>query len=289
MGNILMLISSFCFAISSYFGRIVSTTTNMSSTITSFCRFLLGAILMGGYLLYKKQSFKANNYKTIFYRVITNCASIVIFAWSLNYATITNANMLNMLYPVFVIILAPLISKEIIKNSTYIYLILVVIGSYAISNPNFDNINIGDLGALFTAIVTALSVFALKKAIEYDDANLVLFYVMLVGTIIDIPLVYKDLLNFDTSGLFPVFMSAATGVLAQLTQIWSYKTLDSATGSLISSSRIIMSAIIGYLLLDEPLNFRIILGIILVTISLVGVSGYIEKVRSRTKHNEDIV
>jgi drug/metabolite transporter (DMT)-like permease len=288
MGNILMLISSFCFAISSYFGRIVSTTSSMSSTITSFSRFLFGTVFIGAYLLYKKQTFKSKNYKTVFIRALLNCASIILFAWCLNYTTITNANMLNMIYPVFVIILAPLISKENIKKSTYIYLILVIIGSYAISNPGFNNINLGDFIALSTALITALSVFALKKAIEYDDGNLVVFYVMLIGTFVDIPFVYKDLTNFDINGLLPVILSALFGVFGQLTQIWSYETLDSATGSLISSSRIIMSAVIGYLLLAEPLNLRIIFGIILVTISLVGVSGYIEKIRERKEAKNEI-
>lgn len=281
MDNILMLISALCFAFSSYFGKVVSTTSNMSSTITSFSRFLIGAILIGAYLLFNKQSFKVINYKPVLLRALLNCISIIMFSWALNYTTITNTNMLNMLYPVFVILLAPLISKEKIKKSTYIYLILVVIGSYAITNPRFNNINLGDLGALTSGITTALSVFALKKAIQSNNGTLVVFYVMMVGTVIVIPLVYKDLVNFDINGLAPVILSALFGLFGQLTQTWGYKTLDSATGSLISTSRIILSTLIGYFLLSEPLNIRIIIGVVLISISLIGVSGYIEKIKAK--------
>lgn len=281
MDNILMLISALCFAFSSYFGKVVSTRSNMSSTITSFSRFLIGAILIGAYLLCNKKSFKVINYKPVLLRALLNCSSIIMFSWALNYTTITNTNMLNMLYPVFVILLAPLISKEKIKKSTYIYLILVVIGSYAITNPRFNNINLGDLGALTSGITTALSVFALKKAIQSNNGTLVVFYVMMVGTVIVIPLVYKDLVNFDINGLAPVILSALFGLFGQLTQTWGYKTLDSATGSLISTSRIILSTLIGYFLLSEPLNIRIIIGVVLISISLIGVSGYIEKIKAK--------
>lgn len=37
------------------------------------------------------------------------------------------------------------------------------------------------------------------------------------------------------------------------------------------------TAFIGVIFLSEPINIRIILGIILITLSLVGVSGYFDK------------
>ncbi|NLL81849.1 MAG: DMT family transporter [Tissierellia bacterium] len=274
MDKILMLVSSLLFALGTYYARILAINTGMSAAITSFTRFVMGAVFLGGYLMYNKQSFRPNNPKTILLRVSLNFGAILLSTLSLNYTSITNNNLLNMLYPVFVVLLAPLISKESIEKSTYIYLGLVMAGAYLITNPSFSSINLGDVFAFLSAVFTAFSIFALKDAMLYDDPNLIIFYAMIFGVIFNFPIAYNDLVNFEMAGLFTAILSGATGLLGMLAQTWSYKTLDSATGSLISTSRITMSAIIGYLLLSEPLDVRRILGIILVTIALIGVSGY---------------
>ncbi len=77
----------------------------------------------------------------------------------------------------------------------------------------------------------------------------------------------------------PVILAALTGFLGQIFITWGYKFVDSATGSLTSTSRIVMGAVLGYLFLDEPLNLRIIIGMLLISLSLVGLSGYFDKKR----------
>ena len=286
MDKILMLLSSLFYALGTYYARIVVINTGMSAVITSYVRFIVGAVVLGGYLIYKKQSFKPKNPKTLLLRISLNFTSILVSTASLNFTTITNANLLNMIYPVFIVLLAPLVTKEEIKKSTYIYLTLVMIGAYLITNPSFSNINVGDILAFTSAILTTFSIFALKNAIKYDDANLIVFYNMVFGLVFNLPVAYKDLANFDMAWLLPVILSAIAGLLGMLTQTWSYKTLDSATGSLISTSRIIISAIIGYLFLTEPLDAKIITGIILVLIALIGVSGYFQRYYYREKEEQ---
>lgn len=272
-----MILSAICFTFSSYYGKVVTTSTNMSSTMTSFSRFILGTLIIALYMILTKKSFKPNNKKAVLMRAILNCSATIIYSWALNYTTITNVNMLNMVYPVIVILLAPLITKEKISKSTYLYLVLIMTGIYLVSNPSFTHINIGDAGSLVSALLSGLSILALKEAIKHDEAYLILFYVNLIGIFVNIPLVYKDILSFEISGIVPILLSALLGFGGQNFQTLSYKTIDSATGSLISTSRIIMAAIVGYLLLSEPIDLRIIIGIILILISLIGVSGHFKR------------
>lgn len=279
MGKLLILISAFCFSFSSYFGKVVTLSTSMSAVITSFNRFLFGTIIMTAYIIVTKKSFKPNNLKKIMIRAILNCTSIIIFSWSFKYTTTTNANMLNMIYPVFIILLNPFITREKLKKSNLSYLIIIMIGSYIISNPSFANINIGDVGSLVSAAIAGLSVLALKDAIKYDEGYLIVFFTMLLGTFLNIPFAYKDIVSFEISGIIPVVLSALLGFAAQVFQTSGYKFVDSETGALVSTSRIIISALIGYFLLTEPLNIRIIIGMLLITLSLIGISGYFDKFR----------
>ena len=200
----------------------------------------------------------------------------------------TNANMLNMTYPVFVILLAPFILKEKIKKSTYFYLIAIMLGSYIIADPQFGIINKGDLMGFGSSIMAGVSVLSLKEASNKNEGYLIVFYVMLIGTAINIPFSLEYIMNFDYSALFIVVISGGLGFLAQVLLTEGYKFVDSSTGALLSSSRIVMSAIIGIILLGEPLDLRIIIGIMLIGGSLVGLSGYFEKKKGLDISNKDI-
>lgn len=277
MGVFLILLSALSFTFSTYFGKIVTNTTDMSGVITSFSRFFLGAILVTVYILIKKKSFKAPDIKPIVYRSGFNSFAIMLYSIALSYTTITNINMLNMTYPIFVLLFAPYFTKEIIDKKNYIYLAIIMTGSYIVANPSFGNINIGDLLALASALMASFSIMSLTNATQQNKSYIILFYVMLFGVAFNLPFAYKDILAFDSSALFPVFMSALLGILGQVFITLGYKYVDSATGSLTSASRIVMAAIVGYLLLGEPLTTRILIGMTLITGSLVALSGFFQK------------
>lgn len=277
MGLIILLLSAFSFSLSSYFGKIVTNTTDMSGVIVSFSRFLIGAIIMFIYIVVTKKSFKSIDFKPIWNRTLFNSFSIIMFSASLKYTTITNANMLNMIYPVFVIILAPYVLGEIVNKSKYIYLLTVMLGTYIIADPHFGSINKGDLLSFASSLTAAISMLNLTKAREKNEGYLIVFYVMFIGTLINIPFAFKDIINFELSSLFLVFLAGTLGFLGQVFITWGYKYVDASTGALISTSRIVISALIGIILLGEPIDLKIIIGIILIGGSLVGLSGYFDK------------
>lgn len=277
LGIILVLASALFFAVSSYYGKVVTNITDMTALVTSFSRFVIGTVIMFIYMIYTKKSFKPGNMKPILARAIFNCAGLILFSWSLQYTTITNANMLNMTYPVFVILLAPFITREKNKKSTFVYLSVIMLGSYVISNPSFANANIGDGIAMASAVVAAIAILFLTEASKYNEGYLIVFYLMFFGMFINLPFAYNDLAAFDYAGLSPVLLSAVTGFMGQLSLTLAYRYVDSATGALVSTSRIIMAAAIGFIFLSEPINSRIIFGIMLITSALAGISGFFNK------------
>ncbi|MEW8972614.1 MAG: DMT family transporter [Tissierellaceae bacterium] len=288
MGILLILLSSLSFALSSYFGKIATNTTSMSGVINSFSRFLVGTVFMFIYMVYKGKKFKAPDIKPIFYRALFNSFAIILFSASIKYTTITNVNMLNMIYPVFVILLAPFFLKEPIKKSTYVYLAIIMAGSYIVADPSFGNINIGDFLAFMSSLMAAFSIMYLKKAREENEGYLIVFYVMFIGAAINIPFAYKDISSFEIAGAFPIFMAGLMGFLGQVFITWGYKYVDSATGALVSTSRIIIGGVIGYLLLNEPLTVKIIVGMLMITLSLIGISGYFDKKKEKTDEIEEL-
>ncbi|MDR7869521.1 MAG: DMT family transporter [Tissierellaceae bacterium] len=289
MGLIILILSALFFSVSSYFGKIVTNITSMSGVITSFSRFFLGAVIMFIYIIATKKSFKSEDFKPVFIRAFFNSISIILFSSSLNFTTITNANMLNMTYPVFVVLLVPFLSKEEkIKKITYLYLFLIMLGSYIVADPSFGSVNKGDLLSIISSVTAAISIISLKKCREHNEGYLIVFYVMLIGTFINLPFSIHEITNFEMNGLFFVVIAGLLGFLGQIFITWGYKYVDSATGALISSSRIVLSAIIGIILLNEPLDLNIIIGILLIGGSLVGLSGYFDNKRIEIDESTNI-
>jgi drug/metabolite transporter (DMT)-like permease len=125
------------------------------------------------YIIVTKKSFKPVDFRPIWDRTIFNSISIILFSGSLKYTTITNANMLNMIYPVFVIILAPYVLGEVVNKSKYIYLITIMLGTYVVADPNFGSINRGDLMSFASSITAAISMLNLTKARIKNEGYLI--------------------------------------------------------------------------------------------------------------------
>lgn len=272
-----MLLSSLFFTLSTYFGKLVSNYTEMDAVITSFVRNFLGVLGIGLFMYLKGISFKPVKKKPLYIRSALNSLAFILLTGSLNFTTITNANMINLTYPVFVFLLARFITGEVLKPSAFVYLFLILVGSYIVSDPHLKSFNIGDLIAFGSAFFTGTSILYLTETRKTESTVIIVFYLMLFGLFLNFPLVINDigLLSMDSIGI--VLFAAGASFLGQAFTTLGFKYVDSATGSMLSSSRMLMAALIGFFFLSEPLNFRIVMGIILISIALVGVSGYYKR------------
>lgn len=283
LGILIILASGLFFTASSYFGKLVTTTTEMNSIVTSFFRFFIGAILITIYMKLKGASFKANRPKPVIIRAVLNAFGIIMFTVAINYTTITNTNMLNLTYPVFVLILAPFVTGERIKPSSFVYLFVIMAGVYLVSQPSFDHINTGDLIAFASAGITGLGTLYLTEARKHDTGDTIILYIMFIGLILNTPLAFKELLDFDPAAMPFILASAFLGILGQVFLTWGYKYVDSATGSLVSTTRILMAALIGVIFLGEPFTANIKLGILIIFGAVAGLSGYFQRLFKRVR------
>lgn len=283
LGILIILASGVFFTISSYFGKLVTTNSDMNSIVTSFFRFFIGAILITLYIKLKGGSFRANRPKPVIIRAIFNAFGIILFTIAINYTTITNTNMLNLTYPVFVLIFAPFVTGEKIRPSSFGYLFAIMAGVYLVSQPSFDHINIGDMIALISSIVTGLGTLYLTQARRHDNGDTIIFYIMIIGLIFNSPLAIGELMNFQMIALPFILASAITGILGQVFLTWGYKYVDSATGSLVSTTRILMAALIGVLFLGEPFTINIKLGMVIIFSAVAGLSGYFQRLFNRVR------
>jgi drug/metabolite transporter (DMT)-like permease len=272
-GIVLLLMAELCFAASTVFAKLVTNTSAISGIEIASFRFLIGFVA-SAYTVYKlKIPVKPNNKKLVLWRAFLNTTAVILFFLSVQHTSITNANMLNMTYPVFIFLFSPLfIKSEKPKFINYIFLILSCIGIYFVINPNFNHIQIGDIFGLISGIVGGFSVITLRKARENDSTVLILFYLMGIGLIINALIVIPTFIAPQGINIFYVICSAVIGFAGQVFMTSGYKHISARDGSLVSGSRIIFAVLLGVAVFSEDINFRIIAGGLLILTSITGVS-----------------
>lgn len=271
-GVLLLLIAEIFFALSTVFTKLIINESDISSIEITFFRFFLGLIIFSiiGYI--KKISIIPQKITLVVWRAVLNTAAVIVFFYSLTFTSITNANMLNMTYPVFIFLISPMFIKEKSPRILYLFLGISLIGIYFIINPNFQYVNKGDVIALISGIIAAFAIVTLRMAREYDNTFLILFYLMLIGSILNFIMMIPVFKWFDYHIGIYILCSSIAGLLGQFLITWGYKFISAGPGALISSSKMIFAIFFGVFIFSEQITWRIAVGGILIFISLIGVA-----------------
>ena len=203
-------------------------------------------------------------------RGIFNMLAIFLFYWAVKYTTVTNANLLNMTYPVFVALLSPIIVGERLQKRDWFILILAGTGIYLVINPDFHNVNIGDILALACGITAAFAIIMLRLARKSNQTTTVLFIMLATGTLILWPaILFEDFSLYTTKTIQILFICGISGVLGQFAITLAFKHMTAFAGSISGTSRIIFAGIGGYIMLGEQPSENVIIGAIIIITAII--------------------
>lgn len=264
-----LLLAELCFASATVFAKFVTNNSTISPLEITFFRFFFGVFL--AWLSIKKNNISLipNKKKFVISRAILNTIAVILFFMAVKYTTVTNANMLNMTYPIFIFIFLPIFGYEKIKLSRIVYLTISILGVYLIIQPNFGQVSVGDLLGLLSGIVGGLSVMSLRKARETDSTTIIIFYIMIIGTFINGILMIRSFKIPNPENALFILFSALLGIAGQIFITSGYKYVETNLGSIISTSRIIFATILGVTIFSEKMNVELILGASLILFSII--------------------
>lgn len=278
-GIFLLLIAELFFALGTVLVKIITADTEITGVELAFLRFLTGFIIISVYVLLYKKPVKPVKPVYVYMRGFFNTLSVIFFFMGVQYSNVIKTNLLNMTYPVFVMMLAPLINREKTKNSLFIYLVIIMTGIYLIVIPGnsvsaFSGINKGDIFALLSGITAGFGISSLREARKSNSIHVILLYMFGIGTVIGGILTIGNFIMPTGINLLLTLIMAVISFIGQVFLTFGYKYIDAAPGSLVSSSRIVFAIIFGVTIFSDPLTLRIIIGSLMIIISLAGVNGF---------------
>jgi drug/metabolite transporter (DMT)-like permease len=272
-GIIFLLLAELCFTASTIFSKLLTNSSGISAIEVTFARFFLGLIVVSTIIYKSKMSLIPNKLSLLIWRGVLNTIAVMLFFLASQYTSITNTHMLNMTYPFFIFLFAPLFFRqERIAVFLYLFLVTGMMGIWLVINPNFREINRGDIFGLLSAVVAAFSVITLTMARKNDSTMVILFYLMSIGTVLNgLVMIPVFILPAGREWLL-IIVSGLIGVLGQIFITYGYKYISARAGSLISTSRILYAVILGVLVFSEEITLRIAAGGLLIMLSIIAVS-----------------
>jgi len=100
--------------------------------------------------------------------------------------------------------------------------------------------------------MASLAMIYLNLSRRYHDSKTILFFMFGLGALLVFSLFNEDIFWPDSTAFFFLFTCSAVGVIGQYLLTYGFLYVTAVEGSIISSSRIIIAAIFGPLLVGDP-------------------------------------
>jgi len=271
-GLLLLILAEFCFASATVFAKFITNGSDIPAIEITFFRVSLGVILATIYMLHTKTSFRPKKVFLVTARAFLSFSALVTFFYSVQHTSVTNANMLNMTYPIFIFMVAPLFRLKQMHKLSFIFLIIAMAGIYLVIFPDLSHINKGDLIGLLSGILAAFAIITLSVAREHDSTILIVFYLMAIGTVCNAIMMAPFFVMPRPSDLPFLLASGIVGVAGQVFLTMGYRNVSAKAGSMVSSSRIIFASVLGFFFFSDILSARIIAGGFMIIASIIGIS-----------------
>lgn len=250
---------------------------HFSLDITLFYRFLFSALMIGGYLLYSKESFYINKKEGLILAVLGMCYALSSEFLFLGYDFLTTgiASTVLFIYPVIVALIMFFFYKEKLNFISILSLLLAFAGVIVLClkgkglEINYIGLGIVMLSSLFYALYI---IIVNKSNIKVSGFKLS-FYSMLFtsGFFMIKALLGKESFAIPSITLFFSFVVFAflTTVVSTLCLVFAIKSIGSTPAAILGALEPVVAVLVSVLIFNEKFTFNLFLGITLILVGVI--------------------
>ncbi len=251
-GWLAIFLSAFCFYLSTVIIRWSRGAVTIDSSYFVFARFFVGFIVVGMSLLWQRQWIKPVRYHYLIGRTVTNAFAVLCFFKAVELGSLAEANILNMTYPLFVAVLSWFFLRGQRDGKTVAIVIVAMIGIWMVLFPEEFHFGIANMWGLGSGITAAAAMIYLNVSRRYHDSETILFFMFGLGSLL-IYLFFHQAFFIPNLHEFAFLLGCAlAGIAGQYLLTFGFLYVTAVEGSIISSLRILLAAILGPLLVNDP-------------------------------------
>ncbi|UTX49620.1 DMT family transporter [Chryseobacterium sp. MA9] len=255
---------------------------HFSLDITLFYRFFFSALMVGGYLLYSKESFKINKKEALILAILGVCYALSSEFLFLGYDFLTAgiASTVLFIYPVIVALIMFFFYKEKLTWLSVFSLLLAFTGVIVLClkgtglEINFTGLGIVMLSSLFYALYM---VIVNKSNMKVSGFKLT-FYSMLFTSMFFMTkaMAANESFAIPSVEIFLNFLIFAflTTVISSLCLVYAIKYIGSTPVSILGALEPVVAVLVSVLMFHERFTSNLLIGITLilfgVTLNVIG-------------------
>ncbi|MDD2465116.1 MAG: EamA family transporter [Desulfobulbus sp.] len=252
LGGLAVLGSAFCFYLATAIIHWGQGHVQLEAALYTFTRFVFGFVVVSTSILLGGRRPQGKQAHYILGRMLTNTIAVYCFYKAVDVGSVAEANILNMTYPLFV----ALFSWFMIRGQRDIFALGVVavasIGIWLILAPSSTNLHLNNFWGLLSGVFAGFAIIYLNLARRSNDSQTILFYMFGLGAVLMLPMVYHDLRLPNPTELGFLLSCSVAGVAGQYLLTYGFFFVTAVEGSVVSSSRILIAALLGPLLVADP-------------------------------------
>jgi drug/metabolite transporter (DMT)-like permease len=183
---------------------------------------------------------------------VANTIAVFCFYKAIDIGMLAEANILNMTYPLFVALFSWFLLRQQRDIFALIIVVIAFVGVWLILSPGRMNIGWGNLWGLASGVTAAVAMIYLNLSRRHHDSQTILFFMFGIGMVVIYALFREAIFWPDHTQLLFLLSCSVAGVLGQYLLTYGYLFVTAVEGSIISSSRILLAALLGPLLVGDP-------------------------------------
>lgn len=270
LGRVSVFLSVASFSVMVILVKYITSLFFIPAIEIAFFRFLLGFFIVLMIIVARRKKIKPINLKYLLDRGISNSIAVVCFYITISKIPVTKANLYNMTYPIFVAVIAHFTINEKLTIHSGVSALLGFCGVLLILRPEgLSTPEMGDLWGLASGFTAGYSIVSLKRARTTDEPITILLFIMGCGLVMS-SVIMPFVFVVPNIPLFLLLVcTSILAVIGQLFITYGFRYVSSLEGSIISSMRIFVVAILGVLFMGDRLTWSIFVGALVITFSIV--------------------
>lgn len=251
LGLIAVFGSAFFFYLATLIIRIGKDYVVIGSAYYALARFLLGFIVVITTMLIRKQRVRPRKYHYLVGRTLANTVAVYCFYKAVELGSLAEANILNMTYPLFVAVFSWFFLREQRDPVSIGIVMAAFAGVWMVLSPEEIHPDLANLWGLCSGMTAAAAIIYLNISRRHHDSQTILFFMFGLGALLILLFFHDTIFLPDATELFFLLSCAAAGILGQYLLTFGFLYVTAVEGSIISSCRILLAAVLGPLLVAD--------------------------------------
>lgn len=245
--------SAFFFYFATVIIKMAKEDVDIDVSYFAFCRFVLGFCVVAAIMKVKKQKVRPVNYHYLIGRMLGNTAAVYCFYQAASLGSVAEANILNMTYPLFVALASWFIFKAQRDKAAIVFVIIACLGVWLVLAPEGGiDIAISSIWGLLSGLAAAAAIVYLNLARRDHDSHTILIFLFGLGAVLMAVFFHDQMFWPNGREFFYLAVCSVVGISGQYLITFGFRFVTAVEGSVISSTRILLAALLGPILLAEP-------------------------------------